>query len=284
MQIQKINPNLIISRPISQAEIVSQAPKGFESPDALTKELSFMGLRNTGIVKLQNEVIHSNISPTLNKYFEKLNHFERPDATILYKKNNEIDLELIILKTPDLFNNALETLRKNIKHPPKNIASKLSLHDEFFDNYIQISKKVPALQKTYIKGIAGQGMSSTAFLTNNDEILKLSFCPLFPSEKNFAHGVEIPIIDRYKVKLDDGTMVYGMKEKFAEVGSIRNMSIDEYNNVWDQLNYNLKQVNPKYTFCDFKRNNLNYRMQLGFVEDVPYLLDHECIDRRHLVT
>jgi len=277
----RINPTVILANNrVSSAQLPRVKPNNTDS-DSLQKQLSFMGRANIPLIEPISKLVEKSGTSILDKYFEKLNRFDLPEATILHKKEGAADLELMILNTPLHFNEALEALSKNIKKIEDNPL--FELHDFYFDHYQQACQKNHKLQKTLIKGIAGQGLSSTAFLTTEGEIIKLTFEPLCPHRQHFAKKVEIPILDKYKEKLDDGSIVYGIKEQFTEVGSIRNMTLKQYNKIWDTLHDELKRVNPKFDFCDFKRNNLDYRMQLGFIEDTPYIIDHGCISGRPLI-
>ena len=265
---------------VSSSQLPSAKPDNTNS-DSLQKQLSFMGRVNIPLIEPISKLVEKSGTSILDKYFKKLNRFDLPEATILHKKDGAADLELMILNTPLPFNEAIEALSKNIKKIEDNPL--FEIHDFYFDHYQQACQQNHKLQKTIIKGIAGQGMSSTAFLTNKDEIIKLTFEPLCPHRQHFAKKVEIPILDRYKETLADGSIVYGIKEVFTEVGSIRDMTLKKYNKIWDMLHDELKRVNPKFDFCDFKRNNLDYRMQLGFVDDTPYVIDHGCISGRPLI-
>ena len=284
----RINPAIILSNnKVSIVQLPSAKPS--QTSDSLQKQMNFMGLANSPIIKqmslvgLSNSTIikeyssHTNSTALklLDKLSAQMKHFElTKNMTLLRVKNSNKDntTPIILLKTPMKFYDSLNTLGLSGYH------SKTS-----FEEYKEAIQKTPDLKNTSILGIVGQGTSSTAFLSESGNVIKLSKYPNFPSPKEFIKNLEVPILKRYIVDLQNGQKIYGAEEMFAEDATIRGISLEEYNKIFDKFSETLKNANPNYSFKDFFYNNFIYFDQLGFVNDTPYLIDHECIRGRELM-
>lgn len=284
----RINPTVILpNNRASSAQLPSAKPS--QTSDSLQKQMSFMGMANTSIIKqmsrvgLNNSTIIKEYSNHNNsaalKLLDKLSAQMRcveltKNMTLLRVENsNKVNTTpIVLLKTPMKFCDSLNVLGLNGYH------SKTS-----FEEYKEAIQKTPGLKNTFIRGIVGQGSSSTAFLSESGNVIKLSKDPNFPSPKEFIKNLEVPILNRYIVDLQNGQKIYGVEELFAEDATIRGISLEEYNKIFDKFSETLKNANPNYSFKDFHYNNFIYFDQLGFVNDTPYLIDHECIRGRELI-
>jgi len=140
-----------------------------------------------------------------------------------------------------------------------------------------------------VKGIVGYGAFSKAFLTSDYKVLKLSTDPLFPSEADFIKDVDVPIYKSYIAHLNNGEKVYGALEAFAESAVVRFdlsklKNIAEYQRNWDILN-DILWAKTNYEFdYDFGEGIPLFAKQMGFIGDKPYLLDHQSVLGRPLMT
>lgn len=284
MLINNLTQEVASVRQVPDLKISPKQPKdkvnsGQVNSDCLLSQLSFMGLSGRPMVK--------SLIPVLDKYFEKLSQLKFHDSTILYKNDGGRPCtKILLLDNPMNFNDGLNTLQSNIfkyQQIDRPISLKLKYSPTSYCYYKTFFDSIPEFQHTSVKGIIGEGSFSTAFLTSKDEVIKLSDYPNFPNVKHFIEGVEIPILDRYVAKMNK-TLIYGVKEPFAEDASVRDISLEDYNKIWRDFHIKLQNVDPNYDFdFDFKRGHIQASRQIGFIDDTPYLLDHGSILNRPLV-
>lgn len=189
-------------------------------------------------------------------------------------------------KAIDTFGRAITDFKDRTTTSP----CSLNLKPWDFKLYKDFVENIPALKKLAIRGIVGQGYSSSAFLTAEDETIKLSTVPNFPYPDDFVPGLEVPVIGSYT---SNNGRVYGVKEPFAEIAAIRYDSDDDnaksaLNSIWDNLYNTLKEFNErrKKTFSfdfDFQRGQSSLFTQTGFINNNSHLLDHGSIKGRNLV-
>ena len=214
-------------------------------------------------------------------------------ATMLYSKKERPGAnkfsKIILLENPHPFSAALKEIRdilcasvsqKCCADDGHRVMSRLDLSE--FNAYDKALSEHPSAGNTKIKGIVGQGGCSTAFLTEENNIFKISDCPLFPSPENMTDA-EIPIKERFLFGRSVDRL-YGAIEPLAENTELRPTSFAEYQDAWKKLDERLKRKNPDYEFskCEFDYDE-HHQSQLGFSGDTPYLLDHQCIKDRPLV-
>lgn len=161
--------------------------------------------------------------------------------------------------------------------------------------------KLKGLKDVQIKGIVGQGGYSTAFLTSDNKVIKLSTNPIFPKPEDMIEGVDVPIEERYMAEVSPYNYVYGLKEQFLEVACLRkNFLFDDFCKVEKLFNKKLKAHNKqhgliaaiKYFIAKIQGKAKEYKLafdfgshQIGIAEDGKiYLLDHQCIENRPLVS
>lgn len=248
------------------------------SDNAMQAQLNFMGLFGRSQVKSAASVF--------NKYLEKMDHYKFENTTILYRKTDGSKrANIILLDEPQKFSEALSLLAKKISDfscgTKKDVQLCLLGHE--FEDFAKALNKNRKLKHTYIKGIVGQGGSSTAFLTDKNDVIKLAIFPIFPSEKDFIKGVEIPITKRYAIKSGYTGAFYAMREPLAENHYLRDVTNEEYGKIWADFNQKIKTVNPEYKFADdFDELDCGCSSQIGFINDMPYILDHQVIKNRFL--
>lgn len=267
----RINPTIISSNNrVSNAQLLGANSNNLNS-DSLQKQMSFMGLTNNPIIKSRSNYIKSSGIKLLDKHLARMKHMDLVgDMTLLSAENS--NTSIVLLKTPMKFCDSLDILGFSGFH------SKTS-----FEDFKKALQKTPDLKSTSILGIVGQGTSSTAFLTESGTVIKLSKYPIFPSPKEFVKDLEVPILKRHIVDLQNGQKIYGVEEMFTEDATIRGITLEEYNKIFDKFSETLKNANPNYSFKDFYYSNFIYFDQVGFVNDTPYLIDHECIRGRELM-
>lgn len=267
--------------PLAEACKSNSAPVAVNTKPqtSLQAQLNFMGGINKPLVNTSSSL--------LGEYFKKMNHYKFNDVTMLYKGQKNPWSGIILFNKPVPFTEALPRLTKNIEEigGSKSKIEKmyLFLHGEdfkFFEDAIEHNDK---LKDIPIKGIIGQGLSSTAFLTDQDEVIKLSRVPIFPDLKEIIKDVEIPIKEIYFSKTDKSGMIYGMKEPLVENTLVRDVSDGEYKEIWTDFYQKIKKENSEYEFeSDFSLDDSTCSKQLGFIADKPYLIDHQCIKFRPL--
>lgn len=231
----------------------------------------------------------------LQKYMGKLDHFDGvSDVKILYNKNMpEEQFPAFLLKKPMEFKKALDFLSSKIKefrlsNPP---FDRLAYHDDFelFKEAIE-NGGIPNIS---IKGIIGQGKWSTAFLTSDNKVIKLSSHPHFPAKEHFIEGLDVPIYDRYIVPVSNGKTIYGATNPLTKVGFIKFNPLEvkdliEYGKSWDILDARLTKENKTkgkyYCWDDFCKSKKISTRQMGFIGDKGYLLDSACVWGRPLAT
>ena len=270
-------PRTLPSAEACKARPIAVAPKNINAPNDMQAHLNFMGSINRPLVK--------NVNPILNEYFQKMNHYKFNDVTMLYKGKENPWAGILLLDKSIPFPEALPHLTKNIDEIESSAMGDMYLFLQgadfkFFEDAITHNDK---LKDISIKGIIGQGLSSTAFLTDQDEVIKLSRVPIFPALKDVVRDVEIPIKDIYYSKTETSGMIYGMKEPLVENTLVRDVSDGEYKEIWTDFYKKIKKENPEYEFeADFSSDDPTCSKQIGFIADKPYLIDHQCIKNRPL--
>lgn len=276
----RINPTIISSNNRRlNAQLLGAKSNNLNS-DSLQKQMSFMGVNNCALVNHLNKPSGS----ILEKYFQKLGNYKMSDFTILYRNSNEREpAKSIIFDSPKLFDEGIDMLEHYIKAVPRH-EKFYSDFDRFdFKYYQDALNKLPKLKQEKIVGMIGQGNSNTAFLTQDEIIIKCSLYPNFPSKKNFIEDVDAPILERYIIQKPEVENVYIMKSPLTEEATLRNLTIEEYNKIWTDFYAKIKKVDPNYTFHDFDYGNIDGARQVGFIDDKPYLFDHETIKNRPIV-
>lgn len=253
--------------------------------DALSTQLSFMGLFNRPILTTSGENV-------LKGFYQRTLPHKITGGFILYKQSlAKIDWSKTLIFDNEMsFIDSLDYLRATIENARYNVLdhSRVRMHGRLCDfETFKEAALVPNsfLSKLKIKGMIGQGAYSTAFLTSDNKLLKLSLKPNFPSTENFVEGVDIPIFERHIIQLPQrNENVFGAIEALAEPGEVRceGMQENEFGKYWDMLNRNLRQHSNWHFSSDFKRTDPYSIRQVGFIGKTPYLIDHECIANRPL--
>lgn len=260
----------------SDAKIKPQS----SSSNALQAQLNFMGVAMRPLVKAVN--------PVLSKYLREMQQVRFQDATILHSGEKGLNVSRIILLDTSLsFPDAIASLSQNIKAFKTSgiYGVELGLKIYSFNELKEAVSACNGLKDMAIKGIIGQGDSATAFLTESNEVIKLSLNrPIFPTPETFIEGVELPILSRYFMPVpEQADIIYGMMEPLAENSSLRDISRDKYNEIWNGFDAILQENHPSFAFNnDFSPNDYGDRRQIGFIGDIPYLLDHQVIVGREL--
>jgi hypothetical protein len=225
-------------------------------------------------------------SSVLDKYLEKLNHYKFQDVTMLYKyEDNKPFFTIMLLDNPLCFPDAIASLAKHINdfHEVNKADSFLDLMPWDFDEYRDAVLGNQELKTTLIKGIIGQGSSSTAFLTNKNEVIKLSAEPLYPLPGKLIKGVDLPILGTYLMpKGKHKGAIYGVKEPLIENSFLRPISSFEYGRIRSDFFKKIKLADRRYDFTDDFSLNPLFAIQIGFLRDKPYILDHQVIKNRPL--
>jgi len=279
-----INNRTVFSRVLPKVEVcgnpsVVQEKSAKNNPVSLQAKLNFMGMINKPLVH--------NSASVLDKYLEKMKHYRFQDATILYKHEDEKPFSsIMLLDNPLCFPDAILSLKQHItdfKHCKKQ-GLDLDLEPWHFCKYNEALSSYTTLKNVPIKGIIGQGTYSTAFLTIEDDIIKLSPAPIFPSAEKFIEDVEIPILERYLIpKGKNKGVIRGMKEPLVENSLLNNISEKEYLEIRRGFSKKIKGINPIYEFnLDFPSDYWIGSKQIGFLRDKPYILDHQVIKNRPL--
>lgn len=225
----------------------------------------------------------------LEGLYKKLHPCQITGAKILYKEGKGPSNwgKIIIFDESMPISNGFEFLKKAFREGNNADSSYvLDLYPNGFMHFNEavLNRYIPNLS---IKGIIGQGNHSTAFLTVDNNVLKLSTKPNFPSKEQFIPGVEVPIYERFIARLPENNTVYGVLEALAEPANIRwaesNPSdMKKFLEYWANLDERLRQkTNYKFS-SDFSSRHKTMR-QMGIIREKPYLIDHECISGRHLV-
>lgn len=191
---------------------------------------------------------------------------------------------IILLDDAKKISEALDILSEKIKTLSKNKTIKLEIFTDQFKTYKHFIDHglLPEIENISIKGIVGQGSSSTAFLTSDNKVIKLSRAPIFPSSKDFIEGMDAPIFRCFKARTLLHS-VYGVIEPYLEPAILRgSFNMKESYKIINSNIAKLKEVNKsrgtKYRIQDF-----NWQ-QIGFDENgTYYFLDHQCIQNRPLV-
>lgn len=250
-------------------------------------------LRNSG---LTDKISFTGGAEILGKYYAALAKYSnvgnvdilyikrflsRPRAQIILFKNN--------VATP--FLQALDSLEANIKafKIKKPFWINLDLKAELFYHFREVISQSPELQNLRIKGILGQGKHNTAFLTEDNRVIKLSYDkPNFPDENHFIEGVDVPIHKRYIIQLKGGKKVYAVLEDFTEIAYVHYlhdpMAMENYNHDIAELRKKIEAKNHLYEILDIRARNLESMEQTGFIGDTLYLFDHGCIQGRRLAS
>jgi len=143
-----------------------------------------------------------------------------------------------------------------------------------FSNFASSVEKTKETKAIQIKGIIAQGDYSSVFVTSDNDVLKLSTKPACPSPENMIEGVDLLIKNRFSLK---GKDIPAFVEPLVENSSLRRLSDEEFESIGKTFLKRIKERNSDYGLTDFAK------CQIGFIEDTPYLLDHQCIEGRPLV-
>lgn len=205
-----------------------------------------------------------------------------PGARVFCKKGKEYG-RILLLDTPVKFEEAIEKLGDIIQKYKWQYNNELK--NDNFEFYKQAVRKFPDLQDLQIKGIVGQGAYCTTFLTTEGTVIKFSTSPLFPKKKEMIKGVDSKILERYTKIIDEYCTVYGAKEPFLRDASIMDIPQQQFEEIYDRFKKIIKECNKRYSFpMDFRKDERETLAQIGFDEnDVPYLVDHQCVVGRWLV-
>lgn len=215
---------------------------------------------------------------------EKLIESSQIHGLRIFTKPKRVLARVLLLNAPLKFEEAIKKFDEIITENRDSIGIK-NIH---FLDYKNAVKKHSELRKIKIKGIVGQGAFSTAFLTTDGTIIKLSTDRVFPKKKNFVAGVDAPIFGTYVSKINSSDIIYGVQEPFLKEGSILNIPQSIYNTIYENFETILKEYNRKhnknYRFSfDFRMEGKSGLRQMGFDENgKPYLMDRQCIENRNL--
>lgn len=248
---------------------------------ALQSQLNFIGICN-------RPLLHSD-NPTLNAYLTRLDHYDEiPGVTILSKYIKATDTRIhppvILFDAPKKFDKAIDSLTSLIDSlQEKKDENEMSLQFSMDYNYLPFSLFKKAVEEGKIpnfdiKGLMGRGDYNAGFLTTNDNIIKLSDNPNFPDKETYIEGVEVPIYARY---IADSVgvgkeKVYGVLEELVETAALRGIGYEELGDIFQTMNQKLAKINPDYYISD------DHDMQIGFIGNTPYLIDHGCVAFRPL--
>jgi hypothetical protein len=264
--------------PIPKKSATTKTDVSKNKSNALKTELNFKGIINKPFLKPPNEI--------LRKYFEVLKPSKFQDITILFKESeDEMFSNIMLLQEPLSFSKAIDSLDKHINdfHTSKQNFKTLGLITRDFAKYKKAILKNLELHNTKIKGIIGQGASSSAFLTDKNEVIKLSTEPLYPLPDKIIQNVDLPILKTYLIPNRKAThTIYGIKEPLAENSLIRNISDEEYFKLRSYFYTQIKKANPHYDFEKDFSLNPDFAMQIGFYKNKPYILDRQVITNRPL--
>ncbi|MDD3436501.1 MAG: hypothetical protein PHC64_05035 [Candidatus Gastranaerophilales bacterium] len=255
--------------------------------NALMSQLSFMAATNA---------VKSGFGAVLDclpaSYRENLVPIKVGECTILGRRgsdDNTVIGKIMLLDTPMGFADAIIALAKKItdferkfRKIPSTVGDlsqglndvDLCLYHTSFDYYLKAIRKQPELKDIQIRGIIGQGGSSTAFLTANNTVVKLSPFRNFPLEKAFIEEVDIPVLDSYVIDTPP-LELYVAHVPFAKEASILGVSDEDFLGIFNQFR---QKINPYSFDIDFGPEAC-HKKQVGFLAGKPYLLDPECIVR-----
>lgn len=287
MQINKIYPRFldVNTKRQNANNQINFTPIEYNS---LQSQLNFKGTINKTLIRTP---IDSG-SEVLSAYFKKLHPYKLPGITILSKQEGARNAaQVFILNERMKLSDSMrffDELIKAIKTYGQEFP--LSGCDFFRGNFRSFNEAITRqeIPDVNVKGIIGTGYSSTAFLTSDNKVLKLSVNPNFPSKEHFVSDVDVPIFQRYVAHTTTGKPIFGVLEALTECAKLRfdktkNQDILNFQEIWDFLNRKLR-VKTTYNFgSDFERDNPISIKQVGFIGDTPYLIDHECIENRLLV-
>lgn len=255
--------------------------------DALLSQLSFMGLQVPAKI-----LPRIDLSFLPQSYRENLIPFRLQGYTILGKRpasSSIIQGGILLLDKPLRFADAIPALGKYIDNFGFNLKDipfssdvlvapddkmELWIYRTSFDFYKQGIEQVPELKDIPIKGIIGQGGSSTCFLTTDNTVLKLSEFRNFPLSDEFIEGVDIPVLGS-KV-INTPLELFVAHVPFAEEASLIDTPLNDFLKIRQDFYQKIKKINPNYNFHDFNDTE-GARAQVGFVDGQPYLLDPQCI-------
>lgn len=247
--------------------------------NVLQDQLHFTGLCNQALIHSEH--------PALKAYLTKLDHHrEIPGFTILSKYEKSTDTRIhppvILFDTPKKFDKALDLLGTLIDRLQKSMEdNEISLQFSMEQSCLPFNLFKKAVEEGKIpnfniKGFMGRGDYNAAFLTADNNIIKLSSNPNFPDK--IIEGVEVPIYARYiadNVGRED-EKVYGVLEELTETAPLRGIGREELEAIFQTMNGKLAKINPDYYIHD------DHDMQIGFIGNTPYLIDHGCITNRLL--
>lgn len=265
-----------VSAPTKTLKEQSYLPR--KNSIALQSQLNFMGLCNQTSISSGERIFQ--------KYLTTLEHYRAiPGVSILYSKESKcvanimlFDKPLKIAKALDFLKNKIAELDSLEEYRPSSLPFFFCLREQNFDVFKEAIAKgdIPNLE---IKGIIGQGRHSTAFLTCDNKVLKLAIKPNFPDNKYFMEGIDVPIYDRYIARkvMSGKYNVYGALEGLAEVFPIKDITNNEYFNIYSYFGTKTKAINEDYSLQDF------CAFQVGVINGKHYIIDHECVVGRPLV-
>lgn len=290
MIISNVYPILTAIKPLNnqQKYNAKDLKHNKQNSNVLQNYLNFKGTINKATIDSSFEIGES----ILKNYRAKMKHIDFPDFTILH---NLVDFGqvCILFKKQMKLDKVFSYFSKNMEKIAKTVDGLENIYQghikEHFNNetlsvFSSAIKKgdIPNLN---IKGLMGYGSFSSAFLTSDNKILKLSECPIYPKDKNFIKGVDVPMYAKYASHMDKKN-VYGLLEAFTEVANIKLLNDDlaesKFNQAWDKLNQELKSKTDYDFTLDFNKSQSSMR-QMGFIGDTPYLIDTECVMGRPLV-
>ena len=212
-----INKNVAFSQILPKPEVCANPPavqvkSCRNNRDSLQAQLNFMGAINKTLVHSPSSV--------LDKYLNGMHHYKFEDATILCtQEEGEVFSKIVLFDKPIGFIDAILFLDQHIysfKHSKKQ-GLNLDLEPWHFCKYNKALSSYTALKNAPIKGIIGQGRSSTAFLTAKNDVIKLSVEPLYPLPGKLINGVDLHILDTYLMpKGKSKGIIRGMKEPLVE--------------------------------------------------------------------
>lgn len=254
----------------------------FSDSAALGYQLNFIGLSHRTAVKPANTIIraylknlehyHNNNLPGINMLYKLIDPYAVHSPVILFKEITPFD------KSLDFLTKTVSKIKELQSH--KKTALPFKFKEIESENFELYKKAIDTgiIPNFRIKGMIGQGRDSTAFLTSDNKVIKLSLKPNFPDEDTFVEGIEIPILARYIAENVDGkgTRVYGVLEELTEVLSLRDPSSREFEAYANEINRRLEKINPDYELQD------DNALQFGFIGNKLFLIDHQCIRDRKL--
>lgn len=281
-----LNNQLALKKQVAMPKSQTQHSKATTS-NALQKQLTFMGTINHPVVDAG--------ALTLEKYRRNMDNVHLNGASILFSenaknKNGDFKTKIILLDNPFPFAEGIKKIKETILTSPYDLSGNrhgIKVHSYFYPREYEYLSQVVAKDKKIkdiqIKGIMGQGTYSSAFLTKDNDIFKLSWAPLFPASEHMIDG-EIPIKERFVIE-SPREPLYGVIEPLAENTILKPISRQEYNDIWKKFDARIKQKDPKYEFSedDFEYDSPFHQSQIGFISETPYFLDHQIVRGRPLI-